>query len=248
MKKDLNALLGAVRDEKLTWNAFVGATQAEFTAMAMSLVRRWKPPSWYGITDVVQELYLWAWRFLPNFDPSRGKTIKQFVVYNAMSGAKRELHRARGAKLSGTADKNPSRIEAPISSLSKTSDDGATFAEFLLGVEPAAETAMIAAEDRQKSVDDFASFCREDLESILLEDVISKGPVAGNLRAVGERLYRDAGTRLALNISHLGKRDGVDRATKFVVRSLAAVASRATDDPSFDLLMQEVDAELAVAS
>jgi len=76
---------------------FVRRTRSQWRSMAMGLMRRWKCPADVELEDVVQEMLLAVFAVLPDYDPTRGKTLKQYVQWNANNRAKKWMHRQRGA-------------------------------------------------------------------------------------------------------------------------------------------------------
>lgn len=114
---EFEQLLTGLREGHLTPEVFFAQSRIVWQRLARNLLRRWKAPAWYSHEEVEQELMLAAYDFVWKFDPTRakGRTIGGYVAWNAVDKAKKQLHVARGAKLSGDADKNPSRIETPFS-------------------------------------------------------------------------------------------------------------------------------------
>lgn len=113
-KRDFECALWGYRLGRTTFDELARATRPLWEAQAAALARRWLQPAWHGQEDVVQELLLGMWRHVFAYDPHHpaGRSIADVVVYGAVGDAKRRCHKARGAKLSGTADKNPSNLEA----------------------------------------------------------------------------------------------------------------------------------------
>ncbi len=90
-----------------TLGEFAVVNKRDLERIAGYILKRWPAPNDVGIEDVVQELLLACWRDRLKFDPARGKTPESFVVFNAISRAKRQVHklrRARGDKGMGTFD------------------------------------------------------------------------------------------------------------------------------------------------
>lgn len=210
---NLEKQLALVLDGRITYGAFVSTTRREFTAMACFLARRWIPPTWMVPDDIAQELYLGAWLAIWGYDPTRGKKLGEYVVYNAMSYAKRALHKARGAKLSGSADRNPSNIERPLASFG---DDGEALAEMLLAQEPAAEQVMIDAEHRSESVERALQACETSRERVAILAISE----AGDVDSGGRLLYDDLDTRIALRLG------SEEHAARYITHAAGAVARR----------------------
>lgn len=111
----MDRILHQVRDGYATFDDLMRETSSDFRSLALYLMRRWTPPAWATTEDFVQELYLGAWGAIWRWEPNRSSmTLRKYVTYNAVAAAKRELHRARGAGVSGSPDKRPSHIETPI--------------------------------------------------------------------------------------------------------------------------------------
>ncbi len=117
MNRSFDEQLVALREGYLTPQQFFAQTRVVWQRLAAYLLRRWRAPASYTQEDVVQELMFAAYEFVWRYDPqlAKGRTIGRYVEWNALDKAKKELHRARGCKLSGDPDKNPSRIAIPLS-------------------------------------------------------------------------------------------------------------------------------------
>lgn len=213
MASNLEKHLALAHCGAITFRALVEATKSEYTSMACYLMRRWTPPMWMVPDDLVQELYFGTHLVLPKFDAKRGKTIGQFVVFNSMSRAKRALHKARGAKLSGCADKNPSHIDRPFASFG---EEGEALVESLLADEPAAEQIMIAMQDRNEHVARALGACEDTHEEIAILAIAQGGDVHAGARV----LYDDFRTRVSLRLG------SEEHALRYVVRAASAVADR----------------------
>lgn len=118
MKESLDGLLLALREGDLTATEFYKQSDPVWHRLARYLLRHWRGPCWFGEEEVAQELraaaYVFVWEYQP--DRAKGRSISRYVEWNAMDKAKKALHRARGASLSGNADSNPSNIQRPFSS------------------------------------------------------------------------------------------------------------------------------------
>lgn len=219
MTKNLETQCEQVFAGRINFTAFFRATHAEFTRMANHLLRRWVAPAWEGVEDLVQELYLGAHEALfgeKHWDPKRGVPIARFVVYNSMSYAKRKLHKARGAKLSGSADRNPSRFELPLSSLGADAYYGDYCLDRLLSEQPDAEQTILVAEQREKSITRALAACKTPRERIAIIALEEGGDVDG----AGAVLYDDFPTRIALRLG------SEEHATRYVMRAAQSVACR----------------------
>ncbi len=206
-------------DGRITYAVFARATRREFERLANHLLRRWAPPAWYVADDVVQELLLGAWSCMWDWCPKLGPTLSRYVVYNAMSHAKRALHKARGAKLSGTSDKNPSRFERPLSSFG-LDGDGEAMAESILAEEPLAERLMIEREEeearRAEAVTIALDACRTPTERAVILAIAATGDASGG----AEVIYSDIDARIDLRLV------SEDHALRLVLRTASAVVTR----------------------
>jgi DNA-directed RNA polymerase specialized sigma24 family protein len=211
--------LGLVLDGRIRFDAFACATRREFERMAGYLLRRWLPPAWYTTEDVVQELLLGAHICMWEWSPVMGPSLSRYVVFNAMSHAKRALHKARGAKLSGTSDRNPSHIERPLSSFG-FDNEGDAMAEAILAEEPVAETMLIEAEEREvereAAIGVALDACKTEVELAIVMAIIA----AEDLSKVSADLYDDIDCRIQLR---LGCEQHADRV---VARIASVVVSR----------------------
>jgi RNA polymerase sigma factor (sigma-70 family) len=99
-----------------SFDEFVIRTKSQWRAIAMRLMQRWKCPSDVEVEDVIQEMLMGVHVVLPDYDPSRGKTLAQYAVWNAINRAKKWMHRQRGALRRD--DKSISRHPIAMSRLS----------------------------------------------------------------------------------------------------------------------------------
>lgn len=98
-----------------SFDEFARRTRRTWQSMALKLLQRWQCPTDVGVEDLVQEMLLAVWIMLPKYDPSRGKTLSQFVIWNSVNRAKKFVHRQRGAKRRD--DKSLSRHPIAMSSM-----------------------------------------------------------------------------------------------------------------------------------
>lgn len=117
MKRRFGEALRELHDGRMTMADFFRQTDGAWRRMARYLLRRWSCPAWVDEDEVVQELQLGAtlsvWCYSEYL--ARGKTLAEYVEWNAIDYAKKRLHQMRGAKRSGNADAHPSRFETPLS-------------------------------------------------------------------------------------------------------------------------------------
>lgn len=188
----LETTLALVRDGRIGFEQLMTDAQRQFRAMAAYLARRWTPPAWMTLEDIEQELYLGAWKHLWEWEEGRGPSLGTYVVYNSISSAKRSLHKARGAKLSGSPDKNPSRIEKPLSVF----PEGEALAAAMLAEDPVQEEALILAEDRDAAMKRAFEACETSRERVAVLAIIEGGSIEGGAAV----LYDDMRTRVALRL------------------------------------------------
>jgi hypothetical protein len=212
---NLERQLTQLVDGRITFTAFRNATRREYEKMATYLMRRWIPPSWCVLEDVVQELYLGTWIWTWEWQDFRGPSLSRFVVFNAMAHAKRALHKARGAKLSGSQDRNPSHIERPLSSYG-VDGEGDAMAELLLAEDAIAETKLVQVEERKASVAVVLGACETTSERIAILAIAEAGDVDGG----GALLYDDLDARLALRLA------SEEHAARFIARVASGVVER----------------------
>jgi hypothetical protein len=113
-----------LRAHRIDFAAFYARTQRDWERIAQDLYRRWPLPAGIEACDVEQDLLLavhkerlvWRWQ------PERGKSLVEFVVWNAQDKAKKEIHKTRDSKRrSGSA---PGRFALPLSSLHREGEEG----------------------------------------------------------------------------------------------------------------------------
>jgi len=208
--------LHAAFERRLAFDAFVRTTDREFARMANYLLRRWVPPAWYAFDDVMQELTIGAWSYVYRWDATRGVSLARYVVFNAITAAKRELHRARGAKLSGSQDRNPSRFERPLSSFG-LDDEGDALAESILAEDALAERVLIARENRVTAIGEAFASCQNETERAVIRALASTEDVDAS---AGE-IYEDIDRRISLRLV------SEDHARRVVMRTAGAVIARA---------------------
>lgn len=119
--KKFDESAGAFRDGRMTATEFFRDTHSTWERMARYLLRRWRAPAWVDLEELVQELQIGAIQSLWCYSAclARGRTLAEYVEWNAIDYAKKKLHAMRGANRSGNADANPSRFEKPFSSFSR---------------------------------------------------------------------------------------------------------------------------------
>jgi hypothetical protein len=107
MKHELMAL----RDGRITFDAFAQQTSTRWRYLAEQLLRRWRAPAAVEVADLQQELLIGAWAVLPRWQPARGTSVERYVIFNAMSQAKRWLHVQRGVRRNRSGP-HPDRVRS----------------------------------------------------------------------------------------------------------------------------------------
>lgn len=217
-KKTVKKMCLLVREGQISFEQFVANTRKDFFALATHLLRRWNGPAWFTVDDVEQELYLGAWKYISRWDPDRGKSIEEYVTWNAMCAAKRHLHSARGVSLSGSPDRKLSNFEAPLSSIGEEGEG-----EMILQhafVEPVAENVMIDHETRYAMANEVLKTCETRAEKLVVLAIRD----ARSIDNAGDMLYDNFDQRIELR---LGSEEIADR---FVMRTAKTVAKRMARD------------------
>jgi DNA-directed RNA polymerase specialized sigma24 family protein len=214
----------------ITFGTYATAVRDEYERMAAMLTRRWAPPGWLGAEDVVQDLLVGTWESIWKFDASAGPTIGNYVVYSSISLAKRKLHKARGAKLHGSPDRNPSRMEVSFTNLGmRAGDDSRESVDEMIsrlsrrldaGWEESAEDRALAAEHGLARVSVILAHCADDTQ----RKVISAIAVAdADVGRAADILCRDEDFRRPLGVEV----DEVDVMAAFAESIAGDVARRA---------------------
>lgn len=210
-----------MRDGQITFEQFVDKTRKDFFLLASRLLQRWSSPPWFSVDDAEQELYLGAWNYIWRFEDAKGEakgvTIERYVVFNAMSQAKRELHRARGVALGGSPDRKISNFEATLSSIGEEGDGDRLLS--LLYDPPIAEETIIEHQEKKRATKKMLKVCETVEESVVVL-AIKK---AGSLDEAGTVLYNNFDRRIQFRLGSESK------AEKFVLRHAKALAKRAQE-------------------
>lgn len=114
-KEALAPMLARVRAGTMHFGELARRTPEVWRGLAAYLYAKWTTPAACTADDVEQELLLAAWAAIPQWDPARGNTLAEYVVWNACTKAKLWIHRQRGANLHGNRGKNPGRFHQPTS-------------------------------------------------------------------------------------------------------------------------------------
>lgn len=224
---NLERMLKRVRAGEIEFGRFVEGTRREYRAMACYLMRRWATPAWYGLADVEQELYLETWRKLDTFDPARStdadkvKGLQRYIVFNAMSAAKRAMHVARGVAISGSPDKKASCFETPLSHYANGGDrEGAASAERWLESILSGDDPNLARVGEVAEVRAAATAALKACETMHERYAVLAIREAGSLDNAPAVLYDDLDHRLDLRLG------SEEKAERFVFKHAKAVAAR----------------------
>ena len=112
------ALLEAHRGT-ITGTELLRRSDSRLKALAESVYRDWyrKMPAWADSEDVYQVMAEHMLDMVSRYDPTRGVSIRRFVVWNLVDKAEKQIHKWRGAALHRAPGKMPSRFERPIAAL-----------------------------------------------------------------------------------------------------------------------------------
>jgi len=184
---------------------FLRLTAPVLQKLAGRLVKRWPPPTFVGIEDVVQELMLACDVAFKRFDPARGTRIEDYLVYNACDKAKKWIHKQRGAVLHGNPDAHPSRHEFTFAAMQKREVEGAVAL-----IDKCAP--IMATQDADRELQDhFAQAINGAKGQDLRWAILALEAARGDLAEATDRLYEDADLRLRLRIGNRAKADRIIR-------------------------------------
>jgi DNA-directed RNA polymerase specialized sigma24 family protein len=203
-----SALL-AVYEGRIDFSRFAKMTHNRWQRLAIYLRTRWKQPIWHSLEDVIQELLLGAWRCMKKFDPTRGVSLERFVVFNSVDRAKKACHKARGALLSGSADRNPSHWETTLSTYDEETE---RFVLDLLQELPSQHRHV----ERIEAIERAKVHCKTMVEQLVIGSLAHTESVIVS----ADILYADYRTRLACRLG------SEDQALRVAAKAVADVAER----------------------
>jgi len=203
-----SALL-ALYEGRIDFARFVRATHERWKRLAIYVRTRWKQPVWHALEDVVQELLEAAWKSIRKFDPSRGVSLERYVIFNAVDRAKKACHKARGALLSGSADRNPSNLETVMATYDEETE---RFVLELLAEPPRQHQHV----ERIEAIERAKKHCRTMVEHLAVGSLASTQSVIMS----ADILYAEPKTRLACRFA------SEDHALRAVSKAIADVAER----------------------
>lgn len=198
---------------------FVRETMPRWRAVARRLWEGWrrKLPAWVEREDVEQELVMLALRYARNYDPARGGTPGQFVVWVAQRRAARLLEHWRGASTHGKATENPSRAEVAFSRAFPAQGDGEgqrRSPEEMLRALATQDYAVEQGEEFAEALDG-AQSVREALVLLALRRA------EGSPRRAAAVLYADFAARVECEL------EDEEHARRVVGESVSRIAARA---------------------
>lgn len=167
-----------------SFEEFVRRTRPYWESQARHLMIRWKTPADVEREDVVQEILLGAWNAIQKFDSTRGKTLAEYVRWNAISKGKKYMHWQRAALRRD--DKSRSRHHLAFSRLKfgrgRAVAEGEAEADELFD--------SLACDDRQEQIFDL------EMRIAKLEDVSPRHFAAARILAQCEFDPEDAAAEL----------------------------------------------------
>ncbi len=199
--KKLSKHLLAYRDGEIDATELLTFVTPDFRRIAKYLMKRWQAPAWFTLEDLQQELLVGVWLYVWQWDETRGISMGRYVVYNAMSVAKRKLHVARGVPLSPHPDRIPSQFEHPVSQLTPaiSADKEFNAQEWIddrLFDECSPEERVGVAEEKKIVVDALLELCESSKEHYVVTAIRD----AGSLDAAGVILYDDIHMQMTLDL------------------------------------------------
>lgn len=161
-------------------------------AIAQSLLKKWRQPAWVDQEDLVQDLIFAAWQKMKagTFDANRGKSLDEYILWNAIDKAKKRAHRQRlGRRPHRGEDSMASKFEVLFV------EDGSA-AERLLDQNIDQELRLLRAQEFRHVCGPHA---RTQKELLIVEAITAS---AGDLRIAAYMLYTDPDTRRICRLGH----------------------------------------------
>lgn len=184
--------LEALWDDDLTFQQFVHLTRDDWTRLARTIRKRWRIPPGVEFEDVRQEMLLAAWNAVGNWHEGNGMALAPFVVWKAVTRAKRWINGQRNAPR--RSDRAASRYPVSFSVLMPADgDDVEAFAASLAYVYPNQEQH---AEMREQALEAFGR-CRTEREQVLLQLLLEE---MGSVDHAIRRIVENPELRLALGL------------------------------------------------
>lgn len=201
MDEAIRAMVAGV----ITFAVFVRQTEPEWMRLAAWLHRRWSIPASMEPGDVMQELLTGAWEAARAFDVARGTDPARFVIWTAITRAKKSINRERGALRRD--DRAPSRHPIALSWLVR---EGTETRVSVVADQP-------GQHDRAEAIEALACMVA-GLPPGELDAVLAYVAAGGNEERAGAVLYGSTRMRLALRLGCEGD------AVRFVRGVLGRVA------------------------
>ena len=203
MRAELEQLHGG----ELRFDQFLDATRVDWRLLSGYLVRRWSVPPCVDIEDVEQELLLACWEHVPRYDPTKGRDIKSYVVFNSCDRAKRWLHGQRAALR--RRDGAPSRHPLAFSGIT---EDELTLVDYVVFTKPVQEQVVVERE----ALDHAFKRCRNERDHLCVVAIVE---AMGDIERAADWLYDDFNTRRRCRFNC---REDVRRAIRRTVYAVAA--------------------------
>jgi len=206
----------ALRAGRITGSEFLTRTAAVWRDAAARLWARWRRrlPSWVERDDILQELQVLAIEHVCRWQEGRGG-IGAYVVWSATRRAQRQIHRWRGASLSGNEGANASRAEISFSRAFPLDPLGTRVPD--AAADPQGEDAIEGDEVFGEAID----ACRTSVEAIVL---LALRECEGSIALSAQAIYNDFSARVECAVS------SPQQAERLVRKSLTAVANRVQEE------------------
>lgn len=229
-RDELRDMLEKVASGEVDFDAFLRATSKHWDRLAHFVERVWDLPSWFDGEDLRQEIRIAAWRAVVRFDPSRGSTIKQSVVFCSVKGATKAAERAHngGQRRHRGHDKRRGLVELPFTRIAATDErsgggeEAGSRGEPMLAwkgqlVAPVDERAIDPGEeiDRGRAYERARRACGS-IREVLSVQAVERS--RGSLDGAAALLYDDPEAR---RLCRLGSEDVAKRVVKRAVMDVA---------------------------
>lgn len=200
---EMDGALHEVRAGRVSFDAFVRSTIDRWRRIAAKLLREWRDtPGWLPHEDVVQDLLLAAWRCIPKWDESKGRTLEDYVIWNAKDKARKNIHRARFGKRRHRGEEHTrATCDRPASSFVRQGEDGDESTVPEVTVQPDQHDVMEVRRAFREAREHAAS-----VPELLAVQAIEV--TGGDLESAAAMLYDDKDARLICGI--VGEDDEVD--------------------------------------
>jgi hypothetical protein len=117
-RDSLDAALRGVVEGTCTFVHMVNTTKPQWESLARQLARRWRAPAGVTLEDLIQELHVGAFLAIRRYDATKGKSPREYVVWNAMDRTKKWLHVQRlGHRTHRHEDSTPGRFPRAFSTM-----------------------------------------------------------------------------------------------------------------------------------